>query len=223
MIKNRLFLSPDGFMFNAYHARPDKKPKGGIIVIQENFGVNTHIREVCDGFAQDGYEVIAPALYDRVEKKVELGYEEADREYGRKIRHKLGWDNPVKDINTTIEILRQSVNKVGIVGYCWGGTMAWLAAARLPVDCAVGYYGSQMFQFLGEEPKCPVMLHFGEKDPTVDMENVKQINKFYSDVIIHTYGNADHGFNCNHRATFDEDSAVNARKRTMDFFKAHIG
>ncbi len=223
MIKNRMFLSPDGFMFNAYHARPEGKPKAGVIVVQENFGVNAHIREVCDGFAQAGYEVIAPALYDRVEKHIELGYEQNDREYGRKIRHKLGWDNPVKDINTSIEILRQGNDKVGVVGYCWGGTMTWLTAARLPVDCAVGYYGSQMFQFLGEAPQCPVMLHFGEKDPTVDIENVNQINRLYPDVVVHTYADADHGFNCDHRATFDKESAESARKRTIDFFKAHIG
>jgi carboxymethylenebutenolidase len=223
MIKNRMFLSPDGFMFAAYHARPVGKPKAGIVVAQENFGVNVHIREVCDGFAEDGYEVIAPALYDRVEKYVELGYEQADREYGRKIRNKLGWYNPVKDINTSIEILRQGVSKVGIVGYCWGGTMAWIAASRLPVDCAVGYYGSQLFQFLGKEPKCPVMLHFGDEDASVDPENIKQINHFYPDVIVHNYAQADHGFNCNHRATYDEKSALSARKRTIDFFKSELG
>ena len=223
MIKNRMFLSPDGFMFDAYHARPEGKAKGGIVVVQENFGVNAHIREVCDGFAEDGYEVIAPALYDRVEKKVALGYEQVDREYGRKIRNKLGWDNSVKDINTCIEVLRQSVSKIGIVGYCWGGTMAWIAAARLPVDCAVSYYGSQMFQFLGEEPKCPAMLHFGEEDASVDPKNISQINHFYPGAIIHNYAQADHGFNCDHRANFDEKSAQIARERTMDFFKTHLG
>ena len=223
MIKNRTFLSPDGFLFNAYHARPDGKPKGGIVVVQENFGVNAHIRDVCEEFAKDGYEVVAPALYDRVEKNVELGYEQPDREYGRKIRHELGWDNPVKDMNTLIEILRQGNSKVGVVGYCWGGTMAWIAAARLPVDCAVGYYGSQIFQFLGEAPASPTMLHFGEEDPTVDMENVSKINHFYPDVVVHTYAGADHGFNCDHRATYDENSAAAARERTITFFSTHIG
>jgi len=223
MIKNRMFLSPDGFMFDAYHARPKIAPKAGIVVAQENFGVNAHIREVCDGFAEDGYEVIAPALYDRVEKNVELGYEQADREYGRKIRSKLGWDSPVKDINTCIEILRQGVSKVGIVGYCWGGTMAWIAASRLTVDCAVGYYGSQMFQFLGEAPNCSVMTHFGEDDASVDLENINQINHFYPEVVVHTYPQADHGFNCNHRKSYDEKNAAIARQRTMDFFKTELG
>ncbi|MEX2452111.1 MAG: dienelactone hydrolase family protein [Rhodospirillales bacterium] len=223
MIKNRMFLSPDGHMFNAYHARPAGKPKAGLVVVQENFGVNAHIREVCDGFAENGYEAIAPALYDRVEKNVELGYEQYDRDYGRKIRHKLGWDNPVKDMHTVTEVLREETSKVGVVGYCWGGTMAWLAASRLAVDCAVGYYGSQMFQFLGEAPQCPTLLHFGAEDPSVEMENVNKINEFYPDVAVRVYPGADHGFNCDHRSTFDETSAVTARKKTLGFFEEHLG
>lgn len=206
----------DGHAFGAYLAKPAGKPRAGLVVVQEIFGVNSHIRAVTDGFARDGYLAIAPALFDRVERDVELGYDPASIASGREVRGKVSWDEALKDIAAAIAHVR-SAGKVGCVGYCWGGSLAWLVATRLDVSAAVGYYGGQVYDFRNETPRCPVILHFGERDHGIPLEKVEAVKKAHPEVPVHIY-KAGHGFSCDHRADFDAASAALARTRTMELF-----
>ncbi len=212
----------DGHQCGAYRADPDGTPRGGIVVIQEIFGVNKHIRSVCDGFAADGYAALAPALYDRETPGVELAYDTAGITRGREIRAEVGWDNPVRDIAAAVEALAP-VARIGAVGYCWGGSLAWLAATRLQVACAVCYYGGQIVNFKDEKPGCPVLMHFGETDHSISMDDVETIRAAQPGVPTHVYPGAGHGFNCDMRAESHPASAELARVRTLAFFAEHIG
>lgn len=211
----------DGHRLSAYRVDPEDMPRGGIVVIQEVFGVNRHIRSVCDGYAAEGYTVIAPALFDRLEPGVELEYDDVDLARGRELRTSLGWEAPLHDVAAAVATLKE-IGKVGAVGYCWGASITWLSATRLDVDCAVCYYGAQIVDFCEAQPRCPVMLHFGETDPLIPLENVERIRKAHPDVPIYFYPAA-HGFNCDARADFRADSAKVARERTLEFFTQHIG
>ncbi|NCF80100.1 MAG: dienelactone hydrolase family protein [Proteobacteria bacterium] len=211
----------DGHILSAYRADPQDEARGGIVVVQEVFGVNEHVRGVCDGYAADGYAVVAPALFDRVKQGVELGYEGADLTHGREFRAELGWDNPWLDVEAAAAVLRP-VGKVAVIGYCFGGSVAWLAATRLVVDAAVGYYGGQVADFIEEEPKCPVLLHFGESDAFIPIESVDKVQERRPDIPLYRYP-AGHGFNCESRADYHEESAKRARTRTLDFIRLHIG
>jgi carboxymethylenebutenolidase len=211
----------DGHAFSAYRADPDGAPKGAIVVIQEIFGVNQHIRALADGFAADGYVAIAPALYDRAEKGVELGYDEEGRQSGMAIREKVEWDDVVKDIIATREVVAD-VGKVGIVGYCYGGTVTWLGACKGGFDAAVGYYGGGIHTMLDLDAGCPVQLHFGEKDQGIPLENVDKIRVAKSDVDIYVYDDAGHGFVCDERASYSETATSAARTRTLDFFASNL-
>ncbi len=210
----------DGHEFDAYRAEPQGDARGGVVVIQEIFGVNRHIREVADGFARDGYVAIAPALYDRVERGIELGYEPDDIARGREIRAEVGWDGPVKDIAAAVQALP---GKVGTVGYCWGGSLSFLAATRIDgLACAVVYYGGQIVPFKDETAKCPLLMHFGDMDQSIPMADVDAIRAAQPKAEIHVY-HADHGFNCDHRKQYHPESARLARERTLAFFARHIG
>ena len=211
----------DGHTLSAYRADPAGEAHGGIVIVQEVFGVNDHVRGVCDGYAADGYAVVAPALFDRVKKGVELGYDGDDLTHGRELRGEIGWDNPLLDVRAAAESLR-SAGKVGVVGYCFGGSVAWLAATRLEVDAAVGYYGGQVADFVEEDPRCPVMLHFGETDVFIPIESVDKIAERRPDIPLYRYP-AGHGFNCEPRSDYHEESARLARSRTLDFIHQHIG
>ena len=211
----------DDHTLSAYRADPQGEARGGIVIVQEVFGVNEHVRGVCDGYAADGYAVVAPALFDRVKQGVELGYEGADLTHGREFRAELGWDNPLLDVEAAAAVLRP-VGKVAVIGYCFGGSVAWLAATRLVVDAAVGYYGGQVADFIEEEPKCPVLLHFGESDAFIPIESVDKIQERRPDIPLYRYP-AGHGFNCESRADYHEESAKRARTRTLDFIRLHIG
>jgi carboxymethylenebutenolidase len=213
--------SSDGHGFAAYRADPAGQPRGGIVVIQEVFGLNDHVRGVCDGYAADGYTVVGPALFDRVEKGVELGYRGDDLTRGRELRGALGWDEPLLDLEAAVKEVK-SAGRVGVVGYCWGGSLAWLCATRLGVDAAVCYYGGQIADFVDESPRCPVMLHFGEKDAFIPNEKVKLIAEKHADLPLFTYP-AGHGFNCESRADFHPESARLARSRTLEFISTHVG
>jgi carboxymethylenebutenolidase len=210
----------DGKTLSAYVAEPSGKPKGGIVVIQEIFGVNRHIRNVTDGFAAAGYCAIAPAMFDRVKPGVELGYTGDDLAHGREIRSKLGWDEVMADTKAAVDVAKKA-GKVGVVGYCFGGTVAWLAATRLGLP-AVGYYGGGIAGFANEQPKAPIMLHFGEKDAHIPMTDVEKIRAAHPKVPIHTY-KAGHGFSCDERADFDKASHEAALKRTLAFFAEYVG
>lgn len=207
----------DSHSFQAYVAEPAGTPRFGLVVIQEIFGLNAHVRSVADGFAREGILAVAPALFDRVERGVELGYDGDAVVRGREIRGRLGWDAPLLDIAAAARIARIG-GRVGAVGYCWGGSLAWLSAARLAgtVDAAVGYYGGQIHDFRTEMPKIPLMLHFGERDPMITAEHVAAIRAAQPRVPIHDYP-AGHGFNCEARADFDPESADLARSRTLAF------
>jgi len=160
--ENVKLQASDGHELGAYVAIPAGEPIAGLIVIQEAFGVNAHIRSVANGYARDGFLAIAPAMFDRIERGIELGYEGADREKGLAFARALNYSDAVKDVEAALEHLRKhGVKKCEVIGYCLGGTMAWLAATSLKVDAAVGYYGGQIARYGNESPGCPVMLHFG--------------------------------------------------------------
>jgi carboxymethylenebutenolidase len=211
----------DGFELGAYLARPTTTPLAGLIVLQEAFGVNAHIRSVADGFAQDGFLAIAPALFDRIQPNVELGYSGEDLQKGISLARQINPDNAVKDMAAALQFLRnQSANHCGSIGYCMGGTMAWLSATRLDLCAAVGYYGGNIARFAGENRHCPVMLHFGKLDKHIPKEDVDKIEAAHPEVQIFWY-EADHGFNCNERPSYNPAAARLARERSLAFLKKH--
>ncbi len=206
----------------AYRADPPGTPRGGLVVVQEIFGVNSHIRAVCDGYAADGYLAVAPALFDRVEPAVELGYTSADIARARGLRNKVDADAALADLAAARDVAA-AAGKVGIVGYCWGGYLAWLAAARLPgFACAIAYYGGGMQQATGDAPKVPVLGHFGRKDSMIPVAGIEALAALHPALSPHFY-DADHGFNCDQRASFHAPSAALARERTLAFLRQHVG
>jgi len=211
----------DGFKLGAYKAEPKGPSKGGLVVCQEIFGVNHHIRNVADRFAEQGYTVIAPALFDRAQRGVDIGYTEATIKQGVDIRAKIKLEDTMKDVQAAVSALK-GAGKIGVVGYCWGGSLAFLSATRLSgVSAAVGYYGGTIAAHADEKPKVPVMLHFGEKDHGIPMSDVEKVKKARPEVKIFTY-NADHGFSCDERGSFDKPSHEQALARTLAFFKEHL-
>ena len=211
----------DGIEFAAWRADPAGPRRGGVVVVQEIFGVNAHIRSVCDGFARNGFAAVAPALFDRLRPGVELGYDEAGVTEGRALVGDLGWDAPFLEIWAAAKALRAD-GQVGVVGYCWGGSVAWLAGGRLDVACVSAYYGRHIGDFLGETPRCPAILHFGAQDPLIPPENVEKVRAAYPDVPLYLYENAGHGFNCDQRPDFRADAAALALQRTLDLFATHL-
>lgn len=212
----------DGHTFRAYVASPAGQPRGAVIVAPEIFGINSHIRSVADGYAADGYRVVAPAFYDRVQRKYETGYEPADIEAGRKIAMSLKMDDTLADLKAAADHVRPA-GKVGLTGYCWGGTIAWVAAARVDgLVCSVPYYGGNMPQFIGEKPRCPVICHFAEKDQHPTAEQARAIAAAHPEITAHFY-DAGHGFNCDHRGSYDAACAALARQRTLALLRASVG
>ena len=210
----------DGHTFGAYKAEAEGTLRGGVVLIQEIFGVNAHIREVCDRFAEEGFAVIAPALFDRIEPGIELDYDEAGVARGRELKTQSGWDEALLDIKAAADAL---TGDVAVVGYCWGGTLAWLAATRLGgISCAACYYGGQIHEFREEHPRCPVMMHFGEKDDAIPLEHVEDIQEVQFEVPVFTYP-AGHGFNCDQRASYHAESAATAHTRTVELFHSIVG
>ncbi len=212
----------DGHKLAAYRADPAGKPRGGIVVIQEIFGVNSHVKSVADGYARDGYLAIAPAMFDRVQRNVDLGYSPEDIEAGIALKGKIPVDAPMKDAAAAVKAAA-AAGKVGIVGYCWGGYVSWMASARVPgLACAVPYYGGGMIDQIDIQPNCPVMCHFGERDAHIPIEGVKKLAAAHPKQTVHIYA-ADHGFNCDQRGSYDPASAKLARERTLAFFRQHVG
>jgi carboxymethylenebutenolidase len=217
----------DGTTFPAYVAEPAGKPKGGVVVLQEIFGVNSHIRSVADGYAADGYFVVAPATFHRVQPGVELGYTEADMGTGFGFKTAVdGLPEPgvMADIQAAIDHAAQA-GKVGIVGYCWGGLLTWRAACALKgLSAAVPYYGGGMTAAAdaARTPTVPVMAHFGDQDHWIPLDTVEVFKKVQPDVAVHVYA-ANHGFNCDQRGSYNEAAAKLARERTLAFFAQHIG
>jgi carboxymethylenebutenolidase len=212
----------DGFKLSAYRADPSGTPRGGLVVIQEIFGVNSHIRSVCDGYAADGYRVIAPALFDRAERGVDIGYSPEDIQRGVALKQKSGIDPALRDVAAARDAAG-SAGKVGITGYCWGGYVTWMAASRLTgFACAIPYYGGGMLEASGEQPKCPVMAHFGDRDQHILVDGVRKFAAAHPEAQVFIYP-ADHGFNCDQRGSYDAPSAKLARERTLAFVRKHVG
>jgi carboxymethylenebutenolidase len=210
----------DGHRLSAYLTEPAGTLRGGIVVIQEIFGVTRHIRAVADQYAAAGFLAIAPALFDRVERNVDVPY--TDMQKGFSYVKQLKTDQVMLDIQAGVDRVSAATGKVGVVGYCWGGTMSYLAAARLNIAAAVAYYGGGIHDHTDEKPRIPVMFHFGEKDTHIPMSAVEQIKAANPQGIYHLYA-AGHGFNCTDRASFDAASATLALQRSLEFLHRHVG
>jgi carboxymethylenebutenolidase len=213
------FTAADGRSLTGYEARPGGEPRGGVVVIQEIFGVTAHIRDVVDAFAAAGFHALAPAMFDRLEPGVVLPYTDIDG--GRARVAKLARQDVVADVGGAVKHLAGS-GRVGIVGYCWGGTVAWIAAATLPVSAAVSYYGTRIVENLDLEPACPMQFHLGETDASIPPERIEQVRAACPGGEFHLYP-AGHGFNCTDRADYHADSARLAFERTLDFLGRHVG
>ena len=224
MGSNTTLKAADGHAFDAYVAQsPEGKRFGGIVVVQEIFGVNSHIRNIADGYAAQGYVAIAPALYDRVQPKYESGYEQAEIQAGMAIRAKVPNDGALADIKAAMDYLAARDLPIGIVGYCWGGNLVWQSACKLDgLSAAVSYYGGGVQDMGDLKPKCPTMLHFGEKDHAIPIDKVKAFMGKQPGLPVHIY-DANHGFNCDHRGSYDAPSAKLALERTLAFFGENLG
>ena len=205
---------------SAWHAKPHVTPRGALIVVQEIFGLNPHIRQVADRFANYGYVAIAPALFDLVHPGTELGYDEAGVARGREVAEELGFNGALDGIRGAYDLL-EAEHRVGVVGYCWGGSVAYLANARLGLP-AVSYYGGRTVPLLKERPKAPLMLHFGEQDPLIPPEDVEKHREALSAAEIHVWPGAGHGFNCDQRPDYNADVAQQALTRTLTFFQKNL-
>jgi carboxymethylenebutenolidase len=212
----------DSHELDAYVAQPSGTPRAGLVVVQEIFGVNEHIRSVADRFAEEGFFAVAPAIFDRAEQHVELGYDGSAMQKGMALLQKIGIDDTVKDVDAALHYASSETGKpAGVVGYCYGGTLAWLSATRLAPGAVVGYYGGHIVKFVEEKPRVPVMLHFGRKDDHIPETDVAKVHAAHPEVEIYWY-DAGHGFNCNMRGSYNEKAAKEAMARTLAFFNKHL-
>lgn len=213
----------DGHELEGHLATPVGPPKAGLLVLQEIFGVNGHMRHVTDDFAARGYLALAPALFDRVRRGAELGYDQIAA--GRDLMMKLPVGDVASDLNGAVQALRERLPqaaRIGAVGYCWGGSIADLAACRTNVDAAVSYYGRANVAWLDEQPRCPIQYHFGAEDPLIPPEIVEQIRRGRPRAPVYVYPGAGHGFSCDERPEFHQASHELALERTLAFFREHL-
>lgn len=213
----------DGHQLDAYEAIPRGRYRAGIVLLQEIFGVTSHIKSVCDDYAEKGYHVVAPSLFDRIAKGLVLGYTKEEAAKGRDWRSRISWSDTQADVMVAIHHLR-SAGKVATLGYCWGGTVSWRCAAHIDLlAAAVCYYPTQIAGFVDERPRCPVLMHFGESDPIATIEHARQLRASHDEgVKIEIYPTG-HGFNCDEVAGFHKPSAALALRRTLDFLDANLG
>ena len=212
----------DGHSFSAYVARPAAEPVAALIVVQEIFGVNAHIRSVADGWARDGFLAVAPALFDRIQPGIDLGYDPAGMQTAMSLFPKFDVDKAIVDVAAAVDFATGSTGKkVGVIGYCLGGTVAWLSATRLQPAAAVGYYGGRIGNYAGENPTCPVMLHFGSQDTHIPAAEVEKVHSAHPEVEIFWYDTG-HAFNCEPRRSFNAVAAKEARQRSLDFLQKHL-
>ena len=211
----------DGHKLASYAAGP-RDARRGLVVAQEIFGVNRHMRRVCDDYAAQGYAVVCPALFDRAERGVELDYAPADVARGRELRGGIDPALTVFDIRAAAAALPAGARR-GIVGFCWGGTVAWHGATRTgDFGAAVGWYGGGVAAAKGEAPRCPVQLHFGETDASIPMADVEAVRAARPEVEIYVYNGAGHGFGCDERASYSPGNATLARRRTLEFLERQL-
>lgn len=212
----------DGHRFAACLVAPQGKARGALVVAPEIFGVNSHIRSVAEGYAADGYLVIAPALFDRAQRGYDTGYSQDEIQAGIAVMQKVDLADTMKDVAACVEHVK-AAGKVAIVGYCWGGTVAWLAAARVAgLACAIPYYGGGIPNFADEQPKCPVMFQFGEQDQSPTADQARAVVAKHPSAIANFYP-AGHGFNCDQRGSYHAESARLARTRALEFLATHVG
>ena len=216
----------DGHQLSAYLAEPTGTARGAIVIVQEIFGVNSHIRSVADHWAERGYCALAPALFDRQERGVELGYAEADMQRGFGLMQAAGLDAPLRDIDAARQELQRrlgAAGKVAVLGFCWGGLLSWLSACKVAgFSAAVPYYGGGIPNHAALKPLCPVLAHFGERDHWIPTDSVQAFAAAQPGVQVHLYA-ADHGFNCDQRGSFDSAAAQLARELSAVFLQQHIG
>ena len=216
----RLTSGVDRFSFDAYRAPNEDARHGGLVLVQEIFGVTDHIRELCDSFAADGYDVIAPSFYDRLEPRFAAGYDAEAVGKGRRYSEETPWDQVEGDLAAAVAALEPPVF---VTGFCWGGTAAWLAACRVDgVAAASSYYGRRIPELIDETPRCPIILHFGRRDPSIPPAVVEAIAEAWPDIPIYQY-DAGHGFVSDRRADYNPDAAQLARLRTLQLFTLHGG
>jgi carboxymethylenebutenolidase len=212
----------DNFQLGGYRAEPAGAPRAAVVVIQEIFGVNHHIRTVCDRFAGNGYVAIAPAIFDRIEPNFQSGYSPEEIAVARKFVANPDWTAMLRDSQAAIDAVKD-VGPVGIIGFCLGGSVAYAAATKLSgLSAAIGYYGGAIVRFADDAPKVPTQLHFGEKDAGIPLSDVDTIRAKRPDVEIHVYPGAQHGFNCDERASYDPANAGIAKQRSLDFLATHL-
>ena len=222
MGKDITLTASDGFKLGAYRADPAGSPKGAIVVIQEIFGVNHHIRSVCDRVAAAGYVAIAPSIFDRTQPNFQCGYTPDEIANARKFIANPDWPAMLRDTQAAIDAVK-NVGPVGIIGFCLGGSIAYVAAAKLSgLSAAVGYYGGAIVRFADDKPQAPTQLHFGEKDAGIPLTDVEAIRSKRPEVEIFIYPGAQHGFHCDERASYDKASADVAWPRSLAFFARHM-
>jgi carboxymethylenebutenolidase len=213
----------DGHTLSAYQALPDGPPRAGLVLLQEIFGITAHIRRVCDGYAGQGYHVVAPALFDRIGPGIELGYAKTDAATGRDLRSRISWEQVFADVGAARSCLSKH-GKIATLGYCWGGTIAWRSAGHVDgVAAAVCYYPTLIGPYVNEKPRCPVLMHFGDNDPIATLEHAGQLRAAQdAQVEIQVYS-AGHQFDCDEVPGFHRPSAALALRRSLDFLAAHVG
>jgi carboxymethylenebutenolidase len=214
-------MARDGHEFGAWLAAPPGKPRGAVVVLQEIFGVNGHIRAVTDRYAAAGFVAIAPALYDRIGHRIETDYQPEDITRARGYVLQVRRVDALTDIAAAINVVRHA-GKVALIGFSWGGMLAWIGARSLPVSAAVGYYVSRIGEHLDATPKCPMLLHFGAHDQQIPLADVERARQLFPQGIFHLYA-AGHGFNCDQRASYDAASAALAWQRTQEFLQQYVG
>jgi carboxymethylenebutenolidase len=209
----------DGFELGAYRADPSGRPRGRVVVMQEIFGVNNHIRSVCDRLAEAGYVALAPQVFDRVERDFESGYTPDEVAHSRTFIPKLDWDKVMADTEAAIDDLKKE-GSVAIMGFCLGGSVSWIAATKLGgLAAAVCYYGGQIMQHIDKKPRCPVQMHFGGQDTHIPVSDVEIMKQKQPQAEIYIYQHAGHGFHCDERGSYDQPSSRIAWERTLGFLK----
>lgn len=212
-------MARDGHEFQAYLAAPTGRPRGAVLVIQEIFGLNAYIRSVADDFASVGYTAIAPALFDRIRRGIELGYSPAEVKEGAGYMQQLKLEQTLKDLAACIAVVRRS-GRLATVGFCWGGAMSYVAACELPVAAAVVYYGKAL-QYADRKPKCPVLYHFGTQDASIPLSDVEKLRAAHPEGIYHLY-DAGHGFSASPRPSYNAEAAQLAKQRTREFLAQQL-
>jgi carboxymethylenebutenolidase len=212
-------MARDGHEFQAYLAAPPGRPRGAVVVIQEIFGVNRHIRAVTDSFAAEGYTAIAPAFFDRIRRGIELGYGGPEVDEGRGYMQQLQPEQTLKDLAAAVTVVKHS-GRIATVGYCWGGVQSYRAACELPIAGAVVYYGNP--RDTSKAPRCPVLYHFGSADSSIPLTEVDRLRAAHPQGIFYVYEGAGHGFNCDLRPSYDAAAAALARQRTLEFLARRL-